>query len=110
MKDRLIRIVADRRPRSAASADKAHLDVVFHRCDVIPFPPFRPRQYVEELARQMLSVDQHAAENILSRDLRIIEEDLIGAGADPGAVQRALVSLERGVRAELWRQMFGNEI
>lgn len=96
--DRLAGIVAGNQPWSAPRPPAAK---------VIIFPRFS-RQYVDTLVKLMLRVDAVRGESYLNRDLQVIEEDLVGAGADPAAVATALRSLETTVRVALWNKVFGN--
>jgi hypothetical protein len=98
-KSRILKLVGDVRPNVAIAPPAQRPRPA---AAVLIFTPFRPKQYVEELVRLMLSVDRARGEYRLGREMQVIEEDLVGAGAEPAAVDRALRSLEAAVRAELW--------
>src|SRR5438270_11376155 len=94
-------IAASHRPHTTASASPPlHVEIARQRAAVIPFPSFAPRHHVRELVRVMISVDVQRAENLLNRDLEVIAEDLLGAGADPVAVAQALRSFGGAVRVQ----------
>lgn len=73
------------------------------KASVFIFRPIRPRRYVDRMARIVISAKTaDLGEKLLGRDMRLILQDLITAGADPVLVKREVRGLEAAIRARIW--------
>lgn len=93
---RLITITSADRPSRAPPARPAALIFIFR--------PIRPRRYVERMARVIVGAKTaEFGEKLLQRDMLVIEQDLLRAGADDVVAKREVRGLEASIRAEIWR-------
>ena len=73
------------------------------RAPVLLFRPIRPATYVKRMARIIVNVATvEFGEEILRRDMQVIERGLLDAGVDAAVVRQEVRSLEASIRREIW--------
>ena len=112
---RVVRKVAhatdpDPGPRTSSADAPAATPPGPPKAPVLIFLPLRPRSYVAKLARIVVAAKTaEFGETILQRDVKVITQDLLQAGADPEVVKREVRGLEASIRAEIWRTVLTPE-
>lgn len=73
------------------------------KAPVLIFRPLRPWTYIQRMARLVVEAKSaEFGESLLRRDMEVIAQGLVEAGADPGLVKKEVCSLEAAIRAQIW--------
>lgn len=101
-KSKLVEIAAAGRT-GAAQPERARW-----RAPVLLFRPVRPQSYVRRIARIVVNAaTAEFGEEILRRDMQVIERGLVDAGADAALIKKEVRSLEASIRREIWELVLG---
>lgn len=77
---------------------------------ILPFPLTRRVVFVKRLAEQVLKRQLEDGKKHLAAQLRRQAKSLRHKGFDDDVVERQITSLDRAVRAQMWRFMLGADV
>lgn len=69
---------------------------------ILLFTPIKSPEYVDRIARIVLSYAAEEGERSLLREMAIVKDNLVATGADPVAISCEVRKLEAAIRTQMW--------